>query len=171
MVAIIVAVDNNWGIGFEGKLLANIPEDKKYFRKITENSIVLMGRRTWDSLPIKPLPNRINYIISRSKNSANKTSHIITLEDAINIIKSVTKKEKIFIIGGGEIYRALLPYCDIAYVTKIHGNYKADTFFPNLDNLEDEWKVDKIVEADAEKYPVLNIPYRFVTYKKIKIGE
>lgn len=98
MVAAIVAVDINWGIGCGGNLLVDIPEDKKFFREKTKDSIVIMGRKTWDSLQIKPLPNRTNYIISRNSLSADENSHVITLEEAIQIIKSTTKEEKVFII-------------------------------------------------------------------------
>lgn len=98
MIAAIVAVDINWGIGCGGNLLVDIPEDKKFFREKTKDSIVIMGRKTWDSLPIKPLPNRINYIISRNSFSVGENSHVITLEEAIQIIKSTTKEEKVFII-------------------------------------------------------------------------
>ena len=104
MVAAIVAVDINWGIGYNRDLLVDIPEDKKFFREKTKDSIVIMGRKTCDSLPIKPLPNRTNYIISRNSFSVVENSHVITLEEAIQIIKSTTKEEKVFIIGGGEIY-------------------------------------------------------------------
>lgn len=98
MVAAIVAVDINWGIGYNRGLLVDIPEDKKFFREKTKDSIVIMGRKTWDSLPIKPLPNRTNYIISRNSFSVGENSHVITLEEAIQIIKSTTKEEKVFII-------------------------------------------------------------------------
>lgn len=98
MVAAIVAVDINWGIGYNSDLLVDIPEDKKFFREKTKDSIVIMGRKTWDSLPIKPLPNRTNYIISRNSFSVGENSHVITLEEAIQIIKSTTKEEKVFII-------------------------------------------------------------------------
>ena len=114
MVAAIAAVDINWGIGYKGDLLDNITEDRKFFREKTKDSIVIMGRKTWDSLPIKPLPNRTNYIISRNTFPVSGDSHVITLEEAIHLIQSTTNEEKVFVIGGGKIYSALLPYCDTA---------------------------------------------------------
>ena len=161
MIAAIVAVDINWGIGCGGNLLVNIPEDKKFFREKTKDSIVIMGRKTWDSLPIKPLPNRINSF------SVGENSHVITLEEAIQIIKSTTKEEKVFIIGGGEIYKLLLPYCDTVYATKIYSRYTADTFFTNLDKLRNEWKITEVMEMDDETYSLYDYPiYQFVTYKR-----
>ena len=162
MVAAIAAVDINWGIGYKGDLLDNIPEDRKFFREKTKDSIVIMGRKTWDSLPIKPLPNRTNYIISRSTFPVGGDSHVITLEEAIHLIQSTTNEEKVFVIGGEKIYSALLPYCDTAYITKIHDSYTADTYFPNLDKLKAEWKMDEIVNPDIKEYPI----YQFITYKR-----
>ena len=159
MIAAIVAVDINWGIGCGGNLLVDIPEDKKFFREKTKDSIVIMGRKTWDSLPIKPLPNRINYIISRNSFSVGENSHVITLEEAIQIIKSTTKEEKVFIIGGGEINKL--------YATKIYSRYTADTFFTNLDKLRNEWKITEVMEMDDETYSLYDYPiYQFVTYKR-----
>lgn len=167
MVAEIVAVDFNWGIGYKGNLLADIPEDKKYFREMTKGSIVIMGRKTWDSLPIKPLSNRTNYIISRNFFPVGGDSHVITFEEAIQIIKSTTKEEKVFIIGGGEIYKLLLPYCDTVYATKIYSRYTADTFFTNLDKLINEWKITEVMEMDDNTYSLYDYPiYQFITYKR-----
>lgn len=164
MIAAIAAVDINWGIGYKGNLLADIPEDKKYFKEKTKDSVVIMGRKTWDSLPIKPLPGRTNYIISRNSFPAGGDSHIITLEKAIQLIQSATKEEKIFIIGGGKIYNALLPYCDTIYITKIYERYEADTYFPDLDKLKYEWKITNIIGSDTETLPM----YQFLTYKRRK---
>ena len=135
MIATIVAVDNNWGIGRNGDLLANIPEDKKFFKDKTDGSVVVMGRKTWDSLPIKPLPNRKNYVISRNTiDNRGKDAEYISIEKAIETIEN-THEQNIFIIGGGQIYSKLLPYCDTIYVTKIYESYEADTFFPNIDSM------------------------------------
>ena len=167
MIAAVVCIDKNFGIGYKGELLVNIPEDMKSFKKITSNGAVIMGRKTWDSLPIKPLPNRTNYTISRNSFSVGENSHVITLEEAIQIIKSTTKEEKVFIIGGGEIYKLLLPYCDTVYATKIYSRYTADTFFTNLDKLRNEWKITEVMEMDDETYSLYDYPiYQFVTYKR-----
>ena len=138
MISAIVAVDNNWGIGFNGELLEHIPEDMKHFKELTCGHSVVMGSKTWDSLPKKPLPNRGNVIISRDKPLiVDKNTIRIVLEDAINYLKYI--KGDVFIIGGGTIYNQLLPFCDRVYVTKIYKDHEnVDTFFPNLDESK-EW--------------------------------
>ena len=134
MISAIVAVDNNWGIGYNGELLAHIPEDLKRFKSLTENNVVIMGRKTWDSLPNKPLSNRINYVITRE---SRPSSADVSFFD-MNCIKMEMQKKKdynYFIIGGGEIYKQLLPYCDRVYITKIYKDYEnVDTYFPNIEN-------------------------------------
>lgn len=156
MIAAIVAVDKEYGIGKDGDLLVNIPEDKKFFKETTNCSTVMMGRKTWDSLLIKPLPNRKNIVISN-----NKVCYTITLEEAVDILKR-KNNEKIFVIGGGQIYRELLPYCDTIYMTKIHKEFDADVFFQNIEN-STEWVTDSISEMKFYK----NIPYQFIVLKRI----
>ena len=139
MISAIVAVDSNWGIGANGDLLEHIPEDLKRFKAITTGNIVVMGRKTWDSLPKKPLPDRMNVIIT--SNTSDKIMGInhqfVDWETIMDII--LKDKSNIFIIGGGQIYHQLLPYCDRVYVTKIYKEHNnVDTYFPNLDDME-EW--------------------------------
>ena len=156
MISAIVAVDNNWGIGYNGQLLEHIPDDLKYFKTLTINNIVVMGYKTWESLPRKPLPNRINIIISHS-HSYNKTIENGTIFSSLSdFITNFNKSDKnIFIIGGGSIYKQLLPFCQRVYVTKIYKSYEnVDTYFPNLDISED-WKpfnCSEIKEHDTIKY-------------------
>jgi len=126
----IVAVDDGWGIGYRNGLLVRIPEDMRYFRKLTMGNVVVMGRKTFDSLPNKqPLKGRRNIVLSRSK---------IDGVDCCNSVKELLSELKdesrdVFVIGGGEIYKLLFPYCDYAYVTKISGRYPCDTWVENLD--------------------------------------
>ena len=138
MISAIVAVDNNWGIGYNGDLLEYIPEDLKYFKALTTGHVVVMGRKTWDSLPKKPLPNRINYVITKEAKSSNEEVAYFDM----NCIKMMMQKQsdyEYFIIGGGLIYNQLLPFCDRVYVTKIYKDHdNVDTYFPNLDKSE-EW--------------------------------
>ena len=138
MISAIVAVDNNWGIGYNGDLLEHIPEDLKYFKALTTGHVVVMGRKTWDSLPKKPLPNRINYVITKEAKSSNEEVAYFDM----NCIKMMMQKQndyEYFIIGGGSIYNQLLPFCDRVYVTKIYKDHdNVDTYFPNLDKSE-EW--------------------------------
>mgnify|MGYP002677981924 FL=1 len=152
MISAIVAVDKDWGIGYQGQLLEHIPEDLKHFKELTQYNVVVMGRNTWESLPkrdsLPRLPNRINIIISNSMVSNGVISILgdltvaMPLEGAIDYICASDRvcDTDIFIIGGGQIYNALLPYCNCVYVTKIDKSHdNIDTFFPNLDETE-EWK-------------------------------
>ena len=137
MISAIVAVDNNWGIGYNGDLLEKIPEDMKYFKELTTNNVVVMGRKTWDSLPKKPLPDRTNIIISNKGNLLLENGAIrLSLDDLLLGITDF--EDDVFVIGGGQIYKELLPYCEKVYLTKIHKSFdNVDTYFPNLDELDD----------------------------------
>ena len=137
MISAIVAVDNNWGIGYNGDLLEKIPEDMKYFKELTTNNVVVMGRKTWDSLPKKPLPDRTNIIISNKGNLLLENGAIrLSLDDLLLGITDF--EDDVFVIGGGQIYKELLPYCEKVYLTRIHKSLdNVDTYFPNLDKLDD----------------------------------
>lgn len=165
---LIAAVDENWGIGLNGNLLYSIPEDMKLFRQITtENGIVVMGRKTWDSLPKKPLSKRTNIVLSRDPDFCKVENSILdnclycNLEQLFEFIKQGKINEnRICVIGGAEIYKQLIPYCSGAYITKIKGTRTADTFLDNLDEL-DGW--EKINET-AEKRSNDSIHYKFAEY-------
>ena len=148
MISAIVAVDENWGIGFNGELLEKIPEDLKRFKKLTKGTVVVMGRKTWDSLPNKPLPDRLNIIISRQPQFVDFLTISIGMEEAKIRAGMASKdpEDEWFVIGGGQIYKELLPFCDRVYVTKIFKSHdNVDTYFPNLDEPE-EWNTWKPVE-------------------------
>ena len=138
MISAIVAVDNNWGIGYNGDLLLSIPDDLKRFKAITTGHNVVMGKNTWESLPKKPLPYRINIVIDYRDTIDYRDDYIIgNLEDITNMMKFSIEKDpniEFFIMGGGSIYKQLLPLCDRVYLTKINHSFEnVDTFFPNLD--------------------------------------
>ena len=166
MISAIVAVDEDWGIGFNDELLEKIPEDLKYFKELTTGNTVVMGRKTWDSLPIKPLPNRGNFIISRETPLLMENKAIRMNLDMIKDTMEANKDENYFIIGGGQIYKELLPFCDRVYVTKIYTSHEnVDTYFPNLDEPE-EWNTWKVVHQSKTKI-YNNILYQFWTYDRI----
>ena len=169
MICAICSVDENWAIGYQGKLLANIPEDMKFFKEKTKDNTVIMGRKTYDSLPTKPLPNRENVVITNNflngyNLSRDENGTVFT--DLISIKNVLRLKEmdeyNIFIIGGGQIYKELLPYCEYVYVTKVFHSYdNADTHFPNIDNMP-EW----VMESASEIKEYNNIKYQFCKYRK-----
>lgn len=168
MISAIVAVDENWGIGFNGELLEKIPEDMKWFRLLTHERTILMGRKTWDSLPKKPLPDRLNLVITRGERKFDNMTVFINMEEAKVRAREASKDhdDEWFVIGGGQIYKELLPFCDRVYVTKIFKSHKnVDTYFPNLDEPE-EWNTWKVVHQSKTK--VYNdIMYQFWIYDRI----
>ena len=145
MISAIVCIDKNWGIGFNGELLEHIPEDMKHFKELTTKNTVVMGRKTWDSLPKKPLPDRCNIIISRQgkhyeKNDGYYPTWTMPLEECIMSMMNDNINDY-FIIGGGQIYEQLLPYCDRVYITKID---------KNADRIKRHQRVRKKVSGTAE---------------------
>lgn len=159
---LIVAADENWGIGRDNKLLVSIPADMKFFRTETTGKVVVMGRKTLESFPNGlPLKNRTNIVLTKDESYQVKDAVVVHDVDALLDILKNYKKEDIYVIGGESIYRQLLPYCDTAHVTRIHFAYEADTYFPNLDEME-EWKVTN--KSDEQTY--FDLEYEFVKYEK-----
>ncbi|MGF7060394.1 dihydrofolate reductase [Brassicibacter mesophilus] len=165
---LIFAVDNNWNIGYDGDMLFKISEDLKRFRSLTEGNIIIMGRKTFESLPEKKaLPNRINIVITRDKEY--KAHNIIVINSLdklfplIEKLKSSSENElETFVIGGGNIARQLISYCNKAHITKVFRAFEADTLIPNLD-LDDDWKIEK----ESEVYRQNNLLYKYVDYIRI----
>ena len=158
----IVAVDSNWAIGHKGKLLVSIPEDMQFFRRETTGKVVVMGRKTLESFPNGlPLKNRVNVVITKDKEYNVKDAIIChSIEEALEVLKQYND-EDIYVIGGESVYRQFLPYCSVAHVTKINYSYDADTYFPNLDEM-DEWTIEE--SSDERTY--FDLEYEFVTYVK-----
>ena len=164
MISAIVAVDENFGIGFNGDLLEHIPEDLKHFKELTSGHNVVMGRKTWDSLPKKPLPNRRNLVITKDPSIYELTNEVwfYTLRQ-IEVLMLKNKNVNYFVIGGGQIYEKLLPICDKVYLTKIMVSHEnVDTYFPNIE-LMDNWKC--IEQSEIKQYN--DISYQFKTYSRI----
>lgn len=160
---IIVAVDKNWAIGKDNKLLVSIPADMKMFRQETSSKVVVMGRRTLESFPNGlPLKNRTNIVLTSNKDYDAKGAQVVhTLEELLEEIKKYPA-EDVYCIGGDSVYKLLLPYCDVAHITKIDFAYEADRYFPNLDEMP-EWKVT----AQSEEQTYFDLEYRFVKYERM----
>lgn len=160
----IVAVDRNWGIGQNNKLLVSIPADMKFFREMTTGKVVVMGRRTLESFPNGlPLANRTNVILTRNQDYHVKNGCVChTVEETLEELKKY-RDQDIFVIGGESVYRQFLPYCNAVHVTKIDHAYQADAFFPNLDEME-EWEIT----ADSEEQTYFDLEYTFLKYEKRK---
>ena len=161
---LIVAVDSNWAIGKENKLLVSIPQDMKFFRETTKGKVVAMGRKTLESFPGgQPLKNRVNVVLTTDKNYKVKDTVIVhTIEEMVDELKKYDS-EDIFVIGGESIYRQMLPYCDVAHVTKIDHAYEADAYFPDLDS-DPEWEI----AADSDEQVYFDITYQFLKYERKK---
>ena len=130
----ILSADQNWGIGKDGGLLVRVSEDMKFFRETTRGHAVVMGRKTFESLP-GALPGRRNIVLSRGGFCNPGAEVAADLPELFALLGE--QKEEAFVIGGGEIYRLLLPYTDRIFVTRWDKIFDADTFFPNLDASEE----------------------------------
>lgn len=161
---LIVAVDSNWAIGNKDRLLVSIPNDHKHFREETTGKVVVLGRKTLQTFPQGlPLKNRTNIILSRDKNYEVKDAVTVhSVEELLEELKKYDTKN-VYVIGGESIYRQLLPYCDVAHVTKIDHKYEADTYFPNLDE-DPEWEIT----ADSDEQTYFDIAYTFLKYERKK---
>ena len=160
---LIVAVDKNWAIGKENKLLVSIPQDMKFFRETTMGKVVVMGRKTLESFPGgQPLKKRTNIVITGDRNYDVKDAIVVhSIEEALEELKKYDQDD-IYVIGGESIYRQMLPYCKLAHVTKINHAYEADTYFPNLDEMTD-WEITGV--SDEQTY--FDLEYEFVRYEKV----
>lgn len=158
---LIVAVDNNWAIGNKGELLVSIPEDHKFFRQMTMGNVVVLGRKTLAGFPNGlPLAGRDNIILSTRKDYEVRGGIVVHCkEELLEKLKDFKDKE-IYVIGGGQVYEMLLPYCRYAHVTKINYNYEADTYFPNLDRM-DNWKL----VGDSEEHTYFDLEFYFYKYE------
>ena len=163
-ITAIACVDTNYGIGYKNELLISIPEDLKHFSRITSGGTVVMGRKTYGSLPTAPLPKRVNFIITRSNTSSipaepdEKTPYFVAMDDVKTwLIKKREEKaeEKIAVIGGEQIYKELLPYCDYVLITKVFNKFEnVDAYFPNID-FDENWEIvsaSEIMEYDGVRY-------------------
>ena len=139
---LIVAVDNNWAIGFKGKLLASIRADQMNFKRLTLGKVVVLGRKTIETFPGgRPLVQRRNIILSRNPNFTVKDAEVVhSTEELLKLFKKENiPTDDIFIIGGETLYKEFEPMCDTAIITKINYSYEADAYFPNLDK-NPEWE-------------------------------
>ena len=163
MISAIVAVDENFGIGFNNQLLEHIPEDLKRFKQLTTNKTIIMGRKTWESLPNKPLPNRLNIVVTSKERSFEEMTLFTSFEEVYSRATHIMPEDEWFIIGGGSIYKEFLPICDKVYLTKIMVSHEnVDTYFPNIE-LMDNWKC--IEQSEIKQYN--DISYQFKTYSRI----
>ena len=157
---LIVAVYDDWGIGKDGTQPIALSADRKFFRETTRGAMVIVGRKTLADFPGgRPLPNRVNVVLTRQNAKIDDVVICHSPEEAVELAKTA---ERAMVIGGGSIYKQLLPYCDTAYITKVHTAPESDTFFPNLDE-DNAWKLCEVLQSGEEN----GIAFEMCLYKKI----
>jgi dihydrofolate reductase len=158
MISIIVAISEDYGIGFRNGLLWHIPEDLKRFKKLTLGHTVIMGKKTWESLPKKPLPGRKNVVITDDPHEVFKQAvTAYSIEDALDKCRN---EDEIFIIGGGSVYRQFMPLAERLYITRVHKKARADIFFPIID--PDVW--EPVEKEEYLKGGNDDVPYSYIVY-------
>lgn len=149
MISISVAVAKNNVIGKDNKLLWHISEDLKRFKRITSNKKMVMGRKTFESLP-GVLPNREHIVITRDQNFKVDSDKVSIVHDLNSLLEKYSKcEDEIFVIGGAEIYKQLLPYTQKIYLTKVDETFEGDTYFPEINY--DEFKTDYVSEQFTDE--------------------
>lgn len=161
----IVAVCDDWGIGLDGDMVVSNRADMRHYARHTTGHTILMGRRTLESFPGgRPLKDRRNVVVTRDESWTPEGVDIAhSLAEALDM---VAEDDEVWVVGGGQVYRALLPMCSRAVITKNHCVRTCDTFFPNLDD-DPTWRVESRVTTDDEGNPLVTdeqIPFEFVTY-------
>lgn len=161
---LIAAVDKNWAIGKDGRLFVHIPEDMKFFREDTAGKVVIMGRKTLESLKNRmPLPGRVNIVLTKNLSCQIPGALVChSIEEAVAAAAPYAQ-EDVFVIGGGSIYSQMLDYCDEAHITKVDYAYDGDTYFPNLDQHKD-WHL----AASSGEKTYFDIVYEFVKYVRVR---
>ena len=157
---LIVAVYDDWGIGCCGTQPVALSADRKFFRETTRGAMVIAGRRTIADFPGgKPLPGRVNVALTRTRQEIPGFTVCTSPEEAVELAKTA---ERAMVIGGGSIYRQMLPMCNKAYVTKVHTTPVSDTFFPNLD-ADPLWKLTQVLQSGEEN----GIAYEMCIYERV----
>ena len=158
MISVIACIDNEGGIGLNGDIPWSLPPDMKHFRSLTLNNVIIMGRKTWESIGSKPLPKRINIVVTSKPEVINGA---FACKNTIDALRLANKHEKkIFFIGGHGIYKEALEYASTVYLTRIERAFDCDTAFP-LDAMTgfrciaDDWQMHD------------DLPYRFETHKRV----
>ena len=156
---LIVAVYDDWGIGRDGTQPIALSADRKFFRETTRGAMVIVGRRTIADFPgQKPLPGRFNVALSRNAAEIPGFTVCRSPEEVVELAKTA---HRAMVIGGGSIYRQMMPFCDTAYITKVHVTPGSDTYFPNLDT-DDDWYLAETLQTGEEN----GISYEMLLYKR-----
>lgn len=157
---LIAAVDKNWAIGMDNKLLVRIPDDMKRFRQMTVGKVVVLGRKTLETFPGgQPLKERTNIVLSKNKDYQVKGAVCVHSMEELSQELGKYNSEDVYVIGGESVYRQMLAQCDTAYITKLDYSYQADAWFPNLDE-EKAWQITE----ESEEQTYFDIIYHYRKY-------
>ena len=156
-LSLVAAIGKNNELGIDNHLIWKIHEDLVFYRKLTLNHSIIMGRKTFESMPYKALEKRIPFVLSRRKLDAYYD--INSYDDVIELLKYVeaNPSEQFIVVGGAQIYEDMMPFVDTMYLTEIDDYGDADTFFPNIDM--DEWNVEMIYKCEGIEYMNNRVPY------------
>ena len=155
---LIVAVYDDWGIGCCGTQPIALSADRKFFREMTKGAMVIAGRKTIGDFPgRKPLPGRVNVALTRTVKEIPGFTVCASTEEVVELAKSA---ERAMVIGGGSVYRQMLPYCDTAYITKVHTTTGCDTYFPDLDGMEDWYLAETMMTGEENGIAFEMLLYR-----------
>jgi len=135
-ISMIAAVGEHLELGYKNELLCHLPIDLKHFKSITSGHTVIMGDRTWESLPKKPLPNRRNIVVTLDPVSFPDSETVHSIEEALQLVQD---EDEVFVMGGATMYRLFLPYANKLYLTRIQSAFTADVYFPELNDTE--WQI------------------------------
>ncbi|MDR1864852.1 MAG: dihydrofolate reductase [Bacteroidales bacterium] len=147
MFSLIAAIDEHYGIGLNNRLLARLPNDLKHFKRVTSGHPVVMGRRTYESLPVKPLPGRKNIVVSASLSSV--AQGCVLVPSVAAAVAQCSDNEECFVMGGMQLYRQMMPLAQKLYITRIHYRFEADVFFPEID--PDGWQLLSSERHEADE--------------------
>ncbi|HFB61787.1 MAG TPA: dihydrofolate reductase [Bacteroidetes bacterium] len=162
-ISIIVAIAENYAIGKDNDLLWHISEDLKRFKRLTKGHTVVMGKRTYYSLPVRPLPHRTNLVITDVP--GEQIDHCLMAYSIEEAIEKMDPEKENFIIGGGSVYRQFMPYAQKLYITRVHKDFEADTFFPEIS--PDEWQLTESRRVNDD--PQNDFSYSFEIWER-KLG-
>jgi dihydrofolate reductase len=160
MISIIVAVSEDLGIGKNNELLWHLSEDLRRFKKLTLGKTVIMGKKTWESLPKRPLPGRKNIVLTDVP--GERIDYSVTAYSIEDALSKCEKGEEVFVIGGGKVYRQFMSIADRLYITHVHRKAEADIYFPDID-----LKVWNVIEKEEFKpEDIEGIPYTYIIYER-----
>jgi len=163
---LISSADLNWGIGYQSRLLARIPEDMKQVSAKTKGKVIVMGRKTLESFPGgKPLPERTNVVITASRDYTNNDAVVVHgIPELMERLKDY--QGEIYVFGGASVYRQLLSYCSKAFITRFHAAFQADSFLPDFDKLE-SWE---LIDEGPVQISKTGLKYQFLEYRNKQKG-